>query len=92
MILAVVALVVAFAWVPIAARFASAAVMRRNPVSIAIAVHALFAMWLSIQPIVSFGPRIDGVVVGLSAATCVNFYLTFAFARKRFAEERKPVP
>jgi peptidoglycan biosynthesis protein MviN/MurJ (putative lipid II flippase) len=92
--LSITATIIAILWIPILKKFFVAWRDRHNPVSLAIGLNITLMIYLSLLVVMvaSFKARLLWAV-GLSAlfnlAACVNFYVAFHVAQKRFGNQRQ---
>lgn len=85
---------VAVLWLPILGKFFRAWRDRRNPVSLAIGLIIALMVYLSVLVVLvaSFKSSfVWAVIVGLlfDFGICVNFYIAFRIAEKRFGAQRQ---
>lgn len=83
----------AIAWVPILLRFVSSWRARRNPVSLAICGIIVLSVHANVivMAVYAFNgsPQWAALTVHIfNALVCLNFYLSFMWARKRFPDAR----
>lgn len=94
MIEAVLLLMVAVGWFPIALRFLRGWQRRRNPVSLAICATVSFVVYANIMAATMvIGPDNRQAAIFLTLIfdiiVLMNFYASFRWARKRFAKTRR---
>jgi len=89
----IVALVVALAWLPVLLRFFRSWQARGNPISLAICVLVLMALYVP-PYLASTLPRSWPVatVVAIDVITCMTFYVTIYYASRKFPDTRGPHP
>jgi hypothetical protein len=84
------AVAVALGWIPVFVRFFRSWRARGNPISIAICVLILFALYLPIYlPATSSMSWPFATVIALDAIVCMTFYVTFYYANRKFPDTRK---
>lgn len=80
----------ALAWIPVLLRFFRSWRERNNPISMAICVLILFALYLPVY--ISYAFTLSwqtATIVALDIITCITFYVSFFFAARRFPDTRK---
>lgn len=87
----IVALVVALAWLPVLLRFIRSWRARGNPISLAICVLVLMALYVP-PYLASTLPRSWPVatVVAIDFIACSTFYVTIYYASRKFPDTRGP--
>lgn len=81
------------AWIPVLLKFIRAWRARRNPVSLAICGVILLSIYSNIVVIAVYAfsgnPSWAAIATHVfNGLVCVNFYLSFMWARKRFPDSR----
>ena len=86
--LLVTSAILAVAWIPVLIRFFRNWRARANPISLAICFLVTFSIYLCFVPLMGAGsdPMTMALVVEVvNAATCLFFYVSFGWARRRWS-------
>lgn len=89
----IVALVVALAWLPVLLRFVRSWRARGNPISLAICVLILMAIYVPSYLTSTLPPSWPvATVVAIDSIVCATFYATFHYASRKFPDSRTRDP
>ena len=89
----IAAAIVALAWIPVFLRFFRSWRTRGNPISMAICVLVVYALYVPIFMTASLPPSWPPVtVIAVDAIVCMTFYGTFHFADRKFPDDRRESP
>lgn len=82
---------VALAWLPVLLRFFRSWRIRNNPISFAICMLVLFALYMPVFAIASFDFQLWplATILTLNTMVCITFYVTFRLSDRKFHDARK---
>lgn len=89
----IAALVVAFAWLPVLLRFYRSWRARGNPISLAICVLVLAALYGPVYLTATLPVSWPVATVGaINTIALLTFYVTIYYAAQKFPDTRTPIP